>query len=113
MLTMTGSNIAPPPFSSTSSRAAAIAAGDGAGCASATVASNWQASTTGAKRRYLAFMGRSFCVVSGPLDDAPAFRSGDHGHMGEPDEKPVFNHPRNGRQPVGQRTRIGDPLQGA
>src|SRR4029079_13922772 len=50
-------------------------------------------------------------VVSRPFDDAPAFRPGDHGRMGEPDEKPVFNHPRNNREPPGKRARIGNPLQ--
>ena len=50
MLAMTGSNIWLPPFSSTSSFAAAIAAGVGC-CASAAPASTCQAiTTTGASR---------------------------------------------------------------
>src|SRR3989440_2966917 len=112
MLMMTGSNIALPPLVSTSSRAVAMAAGVGC-CASATPANNWQTSTIGANRaRDLGFMVDPSCFVSRPLDDAPAFRSGDHGRMGEPDEKPVFNHPRNSRQPFAERARIGNPLQG-
>ena len=31
--------------------------------------------------------------------------------MGEPDEKPVFNNPRNSRQTPGKRARMGNPLQ--
>src|SRR5947208_3448082 len=114
MLTMTGSNIALPPLISTSSRAVAIAFGVGAGCcASARPANNWHANITGASRmRDLAFMIDPSCFVSRPLDDAPTFRSGDHGRMREPDEKPVFNHPRNSRQPFAERARIGNPLQG-
>src|SRR5947209_875523 len=112
MLMMIGSNIALPPLSSTSSRPSATAAGLGC-CASAAPASNWHASTRCASwTKDLAFIVVPLCFVSRPFDDAPAFRSGDHGRMGEPDEKPVFNHPRNAREPLGKGARIGDPLQG-
>src|SRR5947207_3821005 len=109
-LTITGSNIAAPPLVSTSSRAVAAADAEGA-CACAWVMPSRQMSAaTGARRTVLAIMGQSFLLVSGPLDDAPAFRSGDHGRMSEPDEKPVFDDSRDGRQPLLQRARIGDPL---
>src|SRR5205085_5485746 len=108
-----GSNIWFAPFAWTRSRPSATAAA--LGCwASAAPANNWHASTIGAsRRRDLAFMIDPSCFVSRPLDDTPAFRPGDHGRMGEPDEKPVFNHPRNTRQPLGKRAGISDPLQGS
>src|SRR5436305_9832376 len=61
----------------------------------------------------LAFMIDPSCFMSRPLNDAPTFRPGDHGRMREPDEKPVFNHPGNSRQPLGKRAGISDPLQGS
>src|ERR1043165_3152467 len=107
---MTGSNIALPPLVSTSSRAVATALAEGCAAASTALPKVAQASSSAAARRRC-FMDRSFLLVSGPLDDAPAVGPGDDRNMGEPDEKPVFHHSRDGGQPPPQRARIGDPLQ--
>ncbi len=48
---------------------------------------------------------------SRPLDDADAVGSGEDGGLREPDEQPVLDHAGNGREPVGQRPRIGNPLE--
>src|SRR5262249_60435195 len=48
---------------------------------------------------------------STPLDDAYAARAGNHGRVREPDEQAVLDHACNAVETLGERFRIGDPLE--
>src|SRR5207302_56564 len=48
---------------------------------------------------------------SAPLDDAHVARAGDDRRMGEPNKQTVLDHACNAVETLGERFRIGDPLE--
>src|SRR6185369_9229429 len=105
-----------PPLSSRSWAASAIAAADGCCCACApwTKARKAMAAAPTVWARKRTIMVTSLPVKpndvrSRPLDDASAGRAREYDGLREPDKETVLDNAGNGRQPVGQHFRIGDP----